>query len=128
MSNIPFAKSKIFFPYLKVDNKNAYYLHMLKAQILINFNLKEEDWIQGLIMLGKNLPPLSYISGPFFFYSLWQRLNCLGWPWTCSPPARSPGLGNSSSNTEYLKRAHSFLYQKHYHCQFSNPVTDYYFC
>lgn len=43
MSNIPFAKSKIFFPYLKVDNKNAYYLHMLKAQILINFNLKEED-------------------------------------------------------------------------------------
>lgn len=42
MSNIPFAKSRLF-SYLKVDNKNVYHIHMPKAQILVNFNLRGED-------------------------------------------------------------------------------------
>lgn len=63
-----FAKSKIFFQYLKVDNKNAYYLHMLKAQILVNFNLRGEYLIQGLIMLRKNLPTQLSLVLFFFFF------------------------------------------------------------
>lgn len=50
---------------------------MLKAQILVNFNLRGEYLIQGLIMLGKNLPTQLSLVLFFLFFVTETKLSRL---------------------------------------------------